>query len=381
MFVETIYINLNKTLNIILAAILLSCLSILSAFSQNQTNTIPLTDEERAWISEHPVVKTSSNTSYAPFDFMSAGQPAGFSIDYMNLIGSKVGLNIEYVTFENWSKMLEGAQNKEILLTHSISKNEQRSEYLNFSEAYYNSPMVYFGRLGSPMIESLDDLKNKKIGVTSGHIIGDIYKEKYPHLELVKYNSNVASINGILLNEIDVFIGDFPTVNFYLSQSGLSELKALGDDLAMKNSFTEQRIGVVKDEALLMGLINKAVASVSVEEINIISKKWLKGAKNQDDIGLTDDELLWLSQHKTIHVATDPHIAPIEFIDSDGEIKGITGDYLEIISEKLNVEFEWIGNQNWAEGMAAINSKKADIVSNIIKTPEREKQFEFTDSF
>ena len=63
---------------------------------QNEaSNRVQLTAEEIAWIQAHPVLRSTNDMSFAPIDFVRGGQSAGFSIDYLNLVASKVGLKIE----------------------------------------------------------------------------------------------------------------------------------------------------------------------------------------------------------------------------------------------------------------------------------------------
>jgi ABC-type amino acid transport substrate-binding protein len=46
-----------------------------------------LTDEERDWISEHQVLRVANELDWPPFDFAEDGEPKGYSIDLINLIG------------------------------------------------------------------------------------------------------------------------------------------------------------------------------------------------------------------------------------------------------------------------------------------------------
>ncbi len=352
-----------------------------NSFAHSSTDTTFLTEEEQTWIAEHPLVKTLSSTSYAPFDFMSGGQPAGLSIDYLNLVGAKVGLKFEYVRYDTWPDMLEGMQNKEIDLTHSISKSEQRSKYLNFSAPYYNSPMGYFGRAGSPRVSRIEDINDKRIGVIRGSIIEVTYKKKHPHLNLIEFENNSVAINALLLNEIDVFVADLPTVDFYISQSDTSGVEALGDDLVMENGLTDQRIAALKDNPVLMTIINKGMAAVSDEEFKAIRQKWIQPLSVDANLGLTQEELQWLSKNKVIKVAAEREAFPETFIDQNGNIAGIAGDYLNEISKRLNIEFVWAGNETWDDGLLKIKSDEIEMFSAIIPTKSREELFEFTEVY
>ena len=56
------------------------------ATSQTQKSTIPLTQEEKKWLKEHPVILVSNQINWRPFDFLEDGKPSGFSVEYLNLI-------------------------------------------------------------------------------------------------------------------------------------------------------------------------------------------------------------------------------------------------------------------------------------------------------
>ncbi|MBT5073991.1 MAG: transporter substrate-binding domain-containing protein [Kordiimonadaceae bacterium] len=349
-------------------------------FAQNSTGQT-LTPEEQVWITEHPVVKASNNTALAPFDFMSAGQPAGLSIDYLNLIGTKVGLKIDYVNFQTWNETLEKMKNKEIDIMHTISRNEERAKYFNFSVPYFNSLIVNFGRAGSQRLNSISDLENIRIGIIKGHIIGEVYKENYPHFDLIEFNTHTNALKALTSNEIDVYTGDASAIDFLISQNNIQGLEIIGNDFVLNNNIMDQRIAVHKENPILMAIINKGIAAVSEEEFKVISDKWIKASPVNYDIGLTREELDWLSKNKVFKVVADFNNAPYSFIDSEGRITGIAGDYLNEISIRLNVDFVKADNETWDEGLTKIHSHEADLIVGITPTEERKEFLKFTESY
>ena len=73
------------------------CMAI-NATAQNIENNASFTEEELTWIAEHPVLKATNEMDWAPIDFVRSGEPAGFSIDYLNLIASKAGFSMSMDT-------------------------------------------------------------------------------------------------------------------------------------------------------------------------------------------------------------------------------------------------------------------------------------------
>jgi ABC-type amino acid transport substrate-binding protein len=55
---------------------------------------VSFTEAEKRWLDAHPVIRVSNEPDYAPFDFIENGKPAGFSIDYLNLVARRAGLRL-----------------------------------------------------------------------------------------------------------------------------------------------------------------------------------------------------------------------------------------------------------------------------------------------
>ena len=77
---------------------------------------VTLTDEERDWIAKHPVLKVGNELDWPPFDYAENGEPKGYSIDLINLIGEKTGLKFEFINGYTWPELLERAKGSSLRL-------------------------------------------------------------------------------------------------------------------------------------------------------------------------------------------------------------------------------------------------------------------------
>ena len=96
---------------------------------------------------------------------------------------------------------------------------------------------------------------------------------------------------------------------------------------------------------------------------------------------LTEEEQAFIQEHPVIQVGIDPGFVPFEFIDQDGNYKGIAADYLELISKKTGLELEINKGLTWSEAYEKGVLKEVDLLPAISKTPEREKYFIFSNPF
>lgn len=364
--------------------VVLSILHALSAVAQSIDVGAQLTPEELEWIRDHPVITSTNEMEWAPLDFIRDGKAVGFSIDYLNLVAEKVGLEIEYVNGYSWEELLIKLKNREIDMAQSIIQTPDRTEYLNFTRPYLDLPMVYFGPSSTGRINSLDDLIGKKIGVVIESVPAIVYENDHPELDIVKFNSTNQALKALSSGSIDVHADILPVSQYMIRTSLLPGIEVIGDKFYPETDNTDFiRLAVRKDWPILIGILEKGMAAITDDELLEISDKWqtMQSSINRRDIGLSSEEKRWLAENNVIQVATDPTQTPLEFIDGNGDITGITGSYLNKISEFLNVEFVSAGARNWTDSMNKIQSGEADVISLVTATPEREQFLTFTDPY
>ena len=376
--------SINKQSILFLKSLIVALLIIVATdtvAAQNNSEEITLTEKERSWIVDHPTITAGSNIGYAPFDFVSAGEPVGLSIDYLNLLTSKVGLKVDYVNYGSWSENLKMAMDQKIDVLHSLSKTEGRQVYFTFSDAYIKDAIVLWGRAGSEKINNITDLNDKRIGIIKGHFIAASYQKIYPDLKYVTFNNNMEILRALASHEIDVYPNETMAIEFAITQNNIQGIEILGNEFIIENNEIDQRIAVQKNNSILVSIITKAIASVSKEEFATISTKWVKSSKTVDSNDLTIEEQNWLAENNTIKVAVSLNSAPYEFLDEQSNIGGITGSFLKEISKILNVKFVWSGNTTWNDGLSKLQSGDAEIASYATLTPDREKYLIFADSY
>jgi len=99
----------------------------------------------------------------------SAGEPQGFFIDILNDIASKEGWQLDYVT-STWEENLEKLEKAEIDLILDIAESEGRAELFDFNKEiiFSNWAIVYVQK--DSKIQSILNLKGKKIAAMKGDI-------------------------------------------------------------------------------------------------------------------------------------------------------------------------------------------------------------------
>lgn len=364
--------------------IVFSMLYALAVSAQSSSDDGLLSAEELAWVRDNPVVTSTNEMEWAPLDFVRDGEAIGYSIDYLNLVAEKVGLKIKYVNGYSWEELLTKLKNKEIDMAQSIIQTPERIEYLNFTSPYLDLPMVYFGREGASRISRIEDLIGKRIGVVIGAVPAIIYEKDHPELHIVKFESTFQALKALSAGSIDVHADILPVSRYMISTNLLPGIEVIGDKFfPITENADYIRLAARKDWPILVEILEKGMAAITEEELIAITNKWQteQTSINYSNLGLTIEEREWLTSNPIINVAVDASLAPLEFIDQNGNISGIAGSYLEKISNLLKVEFRWAGSNNWTEAIAAIHSNEADLLTIATPTDQRKEFLNFTDSY
>lgn len=349
--------------------------------STSETATL-LTAEEKQWISEHPVLTATNKMDSAPNEFTRAGEAAGFSVDYLNLVAENVGFKIEYVSDLSWSELLSQLEERKIDISHNIFQTEERSRFLNFTDPYVSLPHALYKRVGTENYNNLEDLKGKTIGIAAAGAATRDYIKNNPGINFTGFDTRIEGLLSLSEGNIDLYVGPRATIFSLINKNFISNLE-ITDAIKLLNITQEYegRIAARNDWPILINILEKGKTAISEQQIKQMLQKWQMTGNVEDDLNLTQEEIAWLAEHQVIKIAVDPSIEPVEFITPEGEISGIAGSYLELISKKLNVRFEWVKNDSFNDGIDKIISKEADMLSAVNPTIEREEFLTFSDSY
>jgi signal transduction histidine kinase/DNA-binding response OmpR family regulator len=95
-------------------------------------------------------------------------------------------------------------------------------------------------------------------------------------------------------------------------------------------------------------------------------------------VELTPEETAWLAQHHVVRIGAESNYAPYEFQDSKGRFIGVVADYLELIKQRLGLEFEVYQLLDFPAVESKLRSHELDAVLALTPTSEREQFLAFT---
>ncbi|GAP21655.1 hypothetical protein ADM99_04680 [Leptolinea tardivitalis] len=119
---------------------------------------------------------------------------------------AQMGISVQYGFFP-WARSLSFAQTGDWDGTMEWAKSKMAVEKFYISSLPISKQVwVFFHRVDRPFEwQTLDDIKSKTIGVTSGYVYSDIFDPISNQLKLEEASSDSANFKKILAGRVDIF--------------------------------------------------------------------------------------------------------------------------------------------------------------------------------
>jgi len=115
---------------------------------------LTLTEEEQVFIRAHPTIRVHNEMDYPPFNFFENDKPKGFSIGFMNLLASKLGIELQYITGPSWNDFINMMKKNELDVMLNIARSPEREEFIHFTPSYATLQIALYTRNDHPKVPS-----------------------------------------------------------------------------------------------------------------------------------------------------------------------------------------------------------------------------------
>ena len=346
--------------------------------NKNKNESI-FTKEEKEFLKRTPILKVHNESDWAPFNFNQNGKASGYSIDYMNLLASKIGLSVDYISGYSWNDFIQMLKENKIDVMLNISKTDEREKFLNFTTPYSKTVDTIFVRKNVDNFKNLDDFNGKTIAVVKGFYEEELLNRYYPNINLIFVNNSLEGLEKVAFKEIDGFIDNFSVGNYIIENNLITNLKPTFE-ISDGYFSLDLRLATNKNNIILNNILEKGKNLITKEELVELKRKWLNINHNESlsTIPLSIEEENYLKNKKTITMCVDPNWEPFEILDEKGKHTGIAADIIKLITAKLGIKIDVIPTKSWEESIEFSKAKKCEIMSFLNQTPQRDVWLNFT---
>jgi ABC-type amino acid transport substrate-binding protein len=160
-----------------------------------------------------------SDIAFEPFEFIENGEPAGFDIDLMNEIASRLGVEVEYVNTSFDTIFTQLASGDFDAIISAITITEEREQTIAFSDPYFAANQALAVPAESD-IASVDDLADKQVAAQANTTGLDFANENFTESTIVEFPTGEAAFTALQSGQVDAVFIDLPVVAAQVEGSG-----------------------------------------------------------------------------------------------------------------------------------------------------------------
>lgn len=360
------------------AAALLAAVA-LGAAAQTAPAPLHFTEAERAWLAQHPVLRVFTKVEWTPIDLYTyEGQFRGLSGDYLALVAQRLGIRFNYQPVPTLAESLEALQRGEAEILPSVSRTPEREKFMDFSQPYLEVPNVYVARRGVPEVGEGRPMAGLRVAVERGYAVGALVRQRHPQAQVVEFADSAAALRGVSEDQADVYLGALPTTTFLVEKLLLTNLEVRGP---WHSGLSELHFGVRKGEAMLVRLLDKALANITLAERQEIHRRWTPLhallAEPTPPLALNADEQRLVATLPPLRVGYEVDYQPYTLRTDDGQLAGMARDYLSLVSEKTGLRVGHGEGGRWSEVLERARRGEVDLLIAVAVNEERRRDFLF----
>lgn len=238
---------------------------------------LQLTTEEQDWLKAHPRIRIGMMDAWPPLNFVNkSDNPEGIGVDYVKALNKRLNNAIELVpgSFRQNQELVQRGALDGIM---DITRRPERDAQFLFTRPYIVIPHVIVGRKGGAYYTREPDLNGKVVALERGFRNVVHFKENYPLVVIREYDSTAAALDAVSRGEADAYAGNRAVVVYLIEQELLNNLQLMGS-LAEPRSILQ--FGVAHDNRPLVAILDKALASLTVDEERAIAGRWIAQKHN-----------------------------------------------------------------------------------------------------
>jgi len=236
------------------------------------SSDIILNREEKSYLKQKETIKICIVPNLFPFGKIDQnGKYIGIGADIMSMISEKINAKISLVPTKRWDDSLKYMQSQKCDIIPLMMKTLNHTQNMNFTKSLISEPFVVVTKLDKRFIENVSRLSNKKIGIIKDYHFKNVIQKRNPKIIVVEVNSAKEGLEKVRRGELYGYADMVSPLVHSMQENSMIDLKITG-----KLDFdTKLSIASRSDEPLLNGILDKALDTISKEQIDKIISKWI----------------------------------------------------------------------------------------------------------
>ena len=231
---------------------------------------------------EPGVLRIGADIDYRPYSFLDfEGQPAGFDIEVLELLGERLGLETEFY-LDSWDQVLARLEDNRVDVVVGALFTVSRSDHFIFTEPYNTDTISVFVHRDSS-IDTLRQLEGRIAAVLQGDAIPEtVLSANGINSERMTYPTFTEALRGVSRGEADYCLIPH-AVGIELSEvADIDNLRVAGPPVYA----IQYRLALHRSQGGFRDQINRELdALIDTPEYEELQARWLRHERQELSLG------------------------------------------------------------------------------------------------
>lgn len=237
-----------------------------------EADQLRLSESEQRWLEKHPRVKVAVPEKFVPLSFFNEQEQfEGLSAEVLTRISLRTGLKFDVERGSSLPKLIEQASSGRVDMLAVVTPSVERSEKIRFTRPYLSNPYVLVVRADDEHLVTLEDMPGKRLAVIRGtSLIAQIARD-YPGIEYVDVESPEQAMELVAKGSVQATAISLISARYMIARHYRERLRITSTVGREPARFT---LGVSRSQLELYSILDKALLSISPEEMDELTNHW-----------------------------------------------------------------------------------------------------------
>lgn len=223
-------------------------------------------------VTKSKVLKIGTLSDVPPFAvYDQANQLVGYDVELAKLIAADLGAKPEFVVLPNAPARISALISGQVdMVAAAFTVTPERAQSIAFTTPTAPNPAVILARKDQPDIQTLEDLKGRRVSLTTGST-GEIVVALQPDAEYVRYQDQAATYQALYSGQVDA-----TTTALAAAQTIVKEHPEL--EIRGEAYLTFNAIGIRRNDPEWLNWLNTTIVYHGGRgELGVLWEEWVGG--------------------------------------------------------------------------------------------------------
>ena len=309
-----------------------------------------------------PPVISAAEIDYPPFSIVDdAGRADGFSVELLRAALAAMGRDVTFRTGA-WDEVKGWLEQGDVQVLPLVGRTPEREELFDFTVPYMSLHGAIVVRAGTEDIQSLADLKGRRVAVMRGDNAEEFLRREERGMLIQTTATFEQALVELSQGRHDAVVVQRLVALRLIPATGLTNLRII--DKPIEGFRQDFCFAVKDDDSHMLALLNEGLAIVIADgTYRRLHARWFAA--------------LELPRQRRIVVGGDHHYPPFEYLDEKGKPAGFNVELTRMIAREMGLDVE-IRLGPWSDVLHDLERGAIDAVQGMFYSVERDRKFDFT---